>query len=165
VCNAQKVIAIPDYVFQQKRAGGIIKIEIHAQGTCEHSFVAFVDQNGTVRGYECIDFQAPPEDIELKPVATPASAALHDFLAKIDKYVSGSLCAVDLSALCELVQAQEGFHVVLPDMRNWLAQLQYGATWDEKARLVFKKKVACWVEKLMTRAPRQSNEGQNARLN
>jgi hypothetical protein len=56
VCQAQKTIDIPGYVFAQKRVG-IIKIQIHAGSVCEHEFVAFVDQTGTARGYEKIDFQ------------------------------------------------------------------------------------------------------------
>jgi hypothetical protein len=55
-CQAQKIIEIPGYVFSQKRVG-IIKIQIHGGSVCEHEFVAFVDQTGTARGYEKIDFQ------------------------------------------------------------------------------------------------------------
>ncbi len=55
-CQAQKIIEIPGYVFSQKRVG-IIKIQIHSGSVCEHEFVAFVDQTGTARGYEKIDFQ------------------------------------------------------------------------------------------------------------
>ncbi len=55
-CQAQKTIEIPGYVFSQKRVG-IIKIQIHSGSVCEHEFVAFVDQTGTARGYEKIDFQ------------------------------------------------------------------------------------------------------------
>ena len=55
-CQAQKIIDIPGYVFSQKRVG-IIKIQIHGGTICEHEFVAFVDQTGTARGYEKIDFQ------------------------------------------------------------------------------------------------------------
>jgi hypothetical protein len=55
-CHTQKNIEIPGYVFSQKRSG-LIKIQLRTGQVCNHEFVAFVDQKGTVRGYEKIDFQ------------------------------------------------------------------------------------------------------------
>ena len=90
ICQAPKVVKIPDYVFQEKQEGSIIKIHVYAQGSCEHNYVAFVDQNGAVRGYERIDFQTPLGGPESEEVSIPVLAAIRDFLAKIDGYVSGS---------------------------------------------------------------------------
>jgi hypothetical protein len=47
---------IPEYIFQQKRMG-ILKIQAHAGAVCPHEFIAFIDQTGTPRGYEKIDYQ------------------------------------------------------------------------------------------------------------
>src|SRR4030042_535264 len=55
-CQIQKIIEIPGYIFSQK-SSGIIKIQFRAGQICEHDFMAFVDQNGAVRGYDKIDFQ------------------------------------------------------------------------------------------------------------
>src|SRR4030042_371670 len=56
ICQAQKLIEIPEYVLKQENVD-IIKIQIHNPSVCEHDFVTFVDQTGKVRGYELIDYQ------------------------------------------------------------------------------------------------------------
>src|SRR5271157_3159257 len=56
VCNINTNIDIPEYIFQQNQIG-LIKIQIRSGSVCPHDFIAFVDQTGTVRGYEHADFQ------------------------------------------------------------------------------------------------------------
>src|SRR5271157_189371 len=56
VCQANQIINIPDYIFQQKQLG-IINIQVRPGIVCQHEFIAYIDQKGKARGYETVDFQ------------------------------------------------------------------------------------------------------------
>ncbi len=54
-CEAVKNVNIPKKLFTQKK-DGCIKIQIPPGIVCpEHQFIVFLDQNGSIRGYEKID--------------------------------------------------------------------------------------------------------------
>jgi len=170
LCQRSGAIQVPDTVFHEDK--GLSSLLIRSGVTCTHSFQVFIDKNYKVRGYQMMDYEIAPEATEeggqqvaeAQPTRTNGSppsggegprapdpkviAAIQDFMNKIDDLVSGSLCALALGELCNSIQARIGFHPVLPDMRNWINQLQYGATWDNKTRDIMKKKVLGWVEKL-----------------
>ena len=55
ICQKNQTIKVPSTVFEEKKGGGTIKIQIHEGICCEHSFLAFFDIEGKNRGYETFD--------------------------------------------------------------------------------------------------------------
>jgi len=55
ICKNDETIKVPNTVFEEKKGGGTIKIQIHQGICCEHSFLAFFDIEGKNRGYEVFD--------------------------------------------------------------------------------------------------------------
>ena len=86
----EKIINIPGYVFLQKQSG-VIKIQIHDDSLCEHNFVAFVDRNGTARGYEQFDFQLQFTARTPENSATPDKLYLEDLLQTIGEFATLSI--------------------------------------------------------------------------
>ena len=55
ICKKEQIIKVPTTVFEDKKGGGTIKVQIHQGICCEHTFLAFFDQEGNNRGYETFD--------------------------------------------------------------------------------------------------------------
>ncbi|QEE17672.1 hypothetical protein DSAG12_03509 [Promethearchaeum syntrophicum] len=54
-CSKEQTIKVPTSVFEEKKGGGTIKIQIHQGICCEHSFLSFFSSEGDNRGYETFD--------------------------------------------------------------------------------------------------------------
>lgn len=90
VCQAEKIINIPGYIFLQKQ-GGVIKIQIHDESLCEHNFVVFVDRNGIARGYEQFDFQLQFTARTEEDYAAPDQLYLADLLQTFGEFATLSI--------------------------------------------------------------------------
>ncbi len=55
-CNTPSSIDVPA-ILVQKSTRGIVSINVPADSVCKHNFQFFLDRNGSVRGYQKIDFQ------------------------------------------------------------------------------------------------------------
>ncbi len=55
ICQKNQTIKVPNSVFEEKKGGGTIKIQIHEGICCEHQFLSFFDSEGKNRGYETFD--------------------------------------------------------------------------------------------------------------
>jgi len=169
LCEKRGEIQVPEEVLQEKKGSSVILVRSGI--TCTHSYQVFVDKNCTVRGYQRTDYEVPvaqqsgnasivfPAQAPRPPTTTalksilPAkfdpqiTAAIQDFLAKIDTFISPGTCSKSIAELHDLIQSRQGFHPVLPDMKNWANNLRIGAMWDEKAKERVKKRVIVWLEK------------------
>ena len=69
VCKAKKVIQIPKSIVDQ--ASQLTTISVPQDKICHHHFQLFIDKNFSIRGYQKVDYQLNPEEINkdkrLKP--------------------------------------------------------------------------------------------------
>src|SRR4030042_245937 len=167
VCEKRGEIQIPEQVIQENKNTSTILVR--AGITCPHTYQVFIDRKCIVRGEQPPDYEEPvaeqsknpsftfaaqdfhpPATMPHKPVI-PAKldpfirAAIRDFLGEIDTLPSPSTCAKGIAGLHDLIQSQQGFHFILPDMKNWANNLRIGAIWDEKAKERVKKRVRIWL--------------------
>ncbi len=169
LCEKRGEILIPEGVIQENK--GTSTVLVRAGVTCNHSYQVFLDKNCKVRGYQRTDYEVPvtqplanapqtftrQENPSPSPTATKSilpvgsdhqiTLAIQAFIPKVDEYLSASTCAKGILDLHNFIQSRRGFHPVLPDMKNWINQLQYGAPWDAKAKDWVKKRAMIWLEK------------------
>ncbi len=169
LCEKRGEVLIPEGVIQENK--GTSTVLVRAGVTCNHSYQVFLDKNCTVRGYQRTDYEVPvkqqpgnapqtfigeenpspnPTTTKSVPPAGPdhqITLAIQAFIPKIDDFLSASTCAKGILDLHNFIQSRGGFHPVLPDMKNWINQLRYGATWDAKAKDWVKKRAMIWLEK------------------
>ncbi|MHA1612589.1 MAG: hypothetical protein ACTSYU_11095 [Promethearchaeota archaeon] len=82
-CQSSKNIAVPKYLFTNKKMG-TLKVQIHTGICCEHGFIAFVAKNGKIRGYESIDMAINISKIEES--AIQGKLFMRDLLKKYGDY-------------------------------------------------------------------------------
>ena len=63
VCQNQKKIKVPKYIFDNKKVG-IIKIQIYKGICCEHQFILFLNKKGEIKGYENIDMKIDLSEVK-----------------------------------------------------------------------------------------------------
>lgn len=84
MCNAEKTIKVPSYVFASK-AFGALKIQIPKGSVClEHQFVIYVDKKGNIRSYETTDYQLPAVKREKKEKLL----TLKDFVGMVGEFAT-----------------------------------------------------------------------------
>jgi len=65
-CKAVGNIKVPASIFSNKK-WGVVKIQVPAGAICkEHQFIALIDVNGKIKGYERIEYVQPLENIQKK---------------------------------------------------------------------------------------------------
>jgi hypothetical protein len=174
LCEKRGEIQVPEEVLIEKKGSSVILVRSGI--TCTHSYQVFVDKNCTVRGYQRTDYEVPVAQQSgnasiaftasgsrplSKTSTTPIpptnldhqiTAAIQDFLAKIDTFISPSTCSKGIAELQDFIQSRQGFHPVLPDMKNWANNLRIGAMWDVKAKERVRKRVLVWLEKTSSKS-------------
>lgn len=150
-CQKTGLVQIPTEIIQDSKSLSIVLIR--AGVTCDHAYQVFLDKQYKVRGYQKTDYEVllgpQGSNAPVKKTAPNAQviASLRDFLPKINDFVAANVCAHGILEIYNSIQAQWGFHPVLPDMKNWINQLSIGATWDNKTKDLVRKRVAFWIEK------------------
>lgn len=90
MCSSEKIIKLPQTLFQQKKFGNI-KVQVSKGLVCDkHPFILFLDNNAIVKGYEKIDFQfdmpIEEEEVEItEEIITKFS--INDILKKWGTYI------------------------------------------------------------------------------
>jgi hypothetical protein len=84
ICEAEKIIKVPAYVFENKQFGAL-KIQIPRGSVCpDHQFLIYVDKKGVIRSYETSDYQLPSVKREHKEKLITIS----DFVAMVGEYAT-----------------------------------------------------------------------------
>ncbi|MHA1775828.1 MAG: hypothetical protein ACTSWC_03580 [Promethearchaeota archaeon] len=86
-CKKTKLITVPKYLFSNKKMG-TLKVQVHSGICCEHEFIAFVSNNGKVRGYESIDMALDLSKVE--KAAVEGKIFLRDLIATYGDYAISS---------------------------------------------------------------------------
>lgn len=55
VCQKNGAASVPDYLIDGAPSG-VVAIQIFMKSNCQHSFVAYIDRTGGVRGYQLLDY-------------------------------------------------------------------------------------------------------------
>jgi len=55
VCRVRGSTPVPDYLLD-RTPSGVVAIQIFMKSNCQHSFVAYIDRTGGVRGYQLLDY-------------------------------------------------------------------------------------------------------------
>ena len=63
VCQKNKMIKVPNYIFDNKKVGNI-KIQIYKGICCEHQFILFLNKKSEIMGYEVIDMNIDLSAVE-----------------------------------------------------------------------------------------------------
>ncbi len=69
VCKVNGSTTVPDYLLEKAKSG-VVAVQVVMKEKCPHAFIAFVDQNGGIRGYQVLDYH-----VELETEKTPRSQA------------------------------------------------------------------------------------------
>ncbi|WP_457556538.1 hypothetical protein [Candidatus Harpocratesius sp.] len=86
-CNKTKYITVPKYLFGNKKMG-TLKVQVHAGICCEHEFIAFVSNDGKIRGYESIDMAIDLSKI--KKAAIEGKIYIRDLISTYGDYALSS---------------------------------------------------------------------------
>jgi hypothetical protein len=87
VCKARRVIQIPKSIVNQ--ASQLTTISVPQGKVCQHHFQLFIDKNFSIRGYQKVDFQLNPEEIEKDKKLKPSYE--DHYVNSLDLYQSNKL--------------------------------------------------------------------------
>ena len=84
VCKARRVIQLPKSIVDQ--ASNLTTISVPQNLVCKHHFQLFIDKNFAIRGYQKVDYQLNPEEIEKQKKLKPTYE--DHFVTSLDLYQS-----------------------------------------------------------------------------
>ncbi len=118
-CNKKAKIEVPKYLLDKKKFG-TLKIQVHQGVCCEHEFIAFIDRNGKVRGYEQIDMSINLDKFLQEQEGGEEKIYLNNLVKKYGVYATSNMLRALMLDLNIYLILKGGESIKFPMMVNSL---------------------------------------------